>query len=249
MFVALLEAGHGTNSFLQVPPVDRRVQCFIIIGMRLFLLYFGLYILAAPSLAQQVPDLGPDATPPSVDDLHALPELDEEEGAKVVADGAAEADKLSALYDSLANAQTKSEADKIARDIQMVWLDSGSDTVDVLMKRAAVALRSDKAGLALDLLDTVVTLRPEFAEGWNRRASVFYMQEQFGKSLADIERTIALEPRHWGALSGLAIIQRRLGRDEQALETFRRALTIHPELENAKSAVEDLSSKAEGEPV
>lgn len=216
--------------------------------MRLFLLKILIIAGCGAAIAQPTPDLGPESTPPSLDDLHALPDLDVEDTAKVVSDGEEDINELDDLFSKLASAKSKPEADKIARDIQIAWLQSGSDTVDVLMERAATALRSDDAGLALDLLDVVVSLRPEYAEGWNRRASVFYMQEQFGKSLADIERTLALEPRHWGALSGLAIIQRRLGKDASALETFKRALAIHPELDNAKSAVKDLEEKAEGEP-
>lgn len=240
--------GLGTTRILQVSSVDRRVQCFILTGMRLFLLKICVVLWAGAAFAQPTPDLGPDNTPPSIDDLHALPDLEVEDTAKVVSDGEQDSKKMDALFDQLAKAKTKPEADKIARNIQIAWLESGSDTVDVLMERAAAALRAEEPGLALDLLDVVVSLRPEFAEGWNRRASVFYMQEQFGRSLVDIERTLALEPRHWGALSGLALIQRRLGDDVQALSTFKRALSIHPQLDNAKSAVEDLEEKAEGEP-
>ena len=116
------------------------------------------------------------------------------------------------------------------------------------MSRSTKALRADNHGLALDLLDVVVTLKPKFAEGWNRRATVFYMQKEYGRSLVDIERTLALEPRHWGALSGLGIIQKRLGKDEAAMETFRRALEIHPGLENARQALDALEKAAEGDP-
>lgn len=130
----------------------------------------------------------------------------------------------------------------------MSWMDSGSDTVDILMSRAGKAIQSEDQALALDLLDVIVVLRPSYAEGWNRRATVHYMREDFGKSLVDIERTLALEPRHWGALSGLAIIQRRLGFKDDALATFKRALEINPGLENATKAIEDLEKEAEGSP-
>ncbi|WP_208983886.1 MULTISPECIES: tetratricopeptide repeat protein [Stappiaceae] len=201
--------------------------------------------------AQPVPDLGPEAEPPSAEDFNALPDELPEEGGQVVveeSDPDDEQSRLDELFANLAKSDNPKEAARIGREIQMFWMDSGSDTVDVLMSRAGKAIQADDHALALDLLDTVVILKPTYAEGWNRRATVHYMQEDFGKSLVDIERTLALEPRHWGALSGLAIIQRRLGFENEALTTFKRALEINPSLENANKAVKDLEKDAEGEP-
>ncbi|WP_298819817.1 tetratricopeptide repeat protein [uncultured Roseibium sp.] len=201
--------------------------------------------------AQPVPDLGPDVDPPSAEDFNPMPEDLPQDGGQVVvedADPEEEQSRLDELYAELADTDDTNAAARITREIQRIWMDSGSDTVDVLMSRAGKALQADDHGLALDLLDVVVVLKPSFAEGWNRRATVHYMREDFGKSLVDIERTLALEPRHWGALSGLAIIQRRLGFEDSALETFKRALEVNPSLENATKAVEDLEKDAEGEP-
>ncbi len=219
--------------------------------MRIFVL--ALLFLAGTSLAsaQPVPDLGPEAEPPSAEDFNALPEDLPEDGGQVVVDESDPEDeksRLDELFANLAKSDNPKEAERIGREIQMLWMDSGSDTVDVLMSRAGKAIQADDHALALDLLDTVVILKPTYAEGWNRRATVHYMTEDFGKSLVDIERTLALEPRHWGALSGLAIIQRRLGFESEALATFRRALEVNPSLENATKAVNDLEKEAEGEP-
>ncbi|WP_297834038.1 tetratricopeptide repeat protein [uncultured Roseibium sp.] len=213
----------------------------------------ALLFLAGTSLAsaQPVPDLGPEAEPPSAEDFNALPEDLPEDGGQVVVDESDPEDeksRLDELFANLAKSDNPKEAERIGREIQMLWMDSGSDTVDVLMSRAGKAIQADDHALALDLLDTVVILKPTYAEGWNRRATVHYMTEDFGKSLVDIERTLALEPRHWGALSGLAIIQRRLGFESEALATFRRALEVNPSLENATKAVNDLEKEAEGEP-
>lgn len=219
--------------------------------MRIFV--FALLFLAGTSLAgaQPVPDLGPEAEPPSAEDFNALPDDLPEDGGQVVVDESDPEDeksRLDELFANLAKSDNPKEAERIGREIQMLWMDSGSDTVDVLMSRAGKAIQADDHALALDLLDTVVILKPTYAEGWNRRATVHYMTEDFGKSLVDIERTLALEPRHWGALSGLAIIQRRLGFESEALATFRRALEVNPSLENATKAVNDLEKEAEGEP-
>jgi tetratricopeptide (TPR) repeat protein len=219
--------------------------------MRLFLFSLLFAFSTSVGLAQEVPDLGPESDTPSLDDLGTLPETGEDTSAgKVVADGKQkETDELEVLFEQLAAAEAPKRAAGIARKIQAKWLESGSDTVDVLMNRAAVALQGKDYPLALDLLDVVVILKPDYPEGWNRRATVYYMQKDLGRSLTDIERTLALEPRHWGALSGLGIIQRRIGKEDEALKTFRRALEIHPGLENAREALEALEKAEEGEPV
>jgi len=218
--------------------------------MRIFV-FALLYVLSAPLAgAQPVPDLGPEAEPPSAEDFSPLPEDLPDEGGKVVVeetDPDEEKSRLDQLYSELAEADTPKSAERVAREIQMLWMESGSDTVDVLMSQAGKAIQAEESGLALDLLDAVVVLKPSYAEGWNRRATVHYMREDFGKSLVDIERTLALEPRHWGALSGLAIIQRRLGFKDEALKTFKKALEINPGLENATKAISDLEKEAEGE--
>ena len=219
--------------------------------MRIFV--FALLISIAPALAaaQPVPDLGPEVEPPSAEDFNPLPEDLPDAGGQVVVeetDPEEEQSRLDQLFADLAEADEPSKAERAAREIQMIWMESGSDTVDILMSRAGKAIQGEDHALALDLLDVIVVLKPSYAEGWNRRATVHYMREDFGKSLVDIERTLALEPRHWGALSGLAIIQRRLGYEADALQTFKRALEVNPGLENAVEAIEALEKKAEGAP-
>ena len=214
---------------------------------------FALLISIAPALAaaQPVPDLGPEVEPPSAEDFNPLPEDLPDAGGQVVVeetDPEEEQSRLDQLFADLAEADEPSKAERAAREIQMIWMESGSDTVDILMSRAGKAIQGEDHALALDLLDVIVVLKPSYAEGWNRRATVHYMREDFGKSLVDIERTLALEPRHWGALSGLAIIQRRLGYEADALQTFKRALEVNPGLENAVEAIEALEKKAEGAP-
>lgn len=219
--------------------------------MRLFLFYIGLLVSAGLASAQPMPDLGPEGAPPSVEDFDALPDAVPDEGARVaVEDGDLEEalSRLDQLYNDLARSDDPAERQRVVRDIRRIWMESGSSTVNLLMARSGRAIQVDDHALALDLLDVVVVLRPTFAEGWNRRATVHYMRQDFGKALVDIERALALEPRHWGALSGLAIIQRRLGFEDQALQTFQRALEIHPGLQNAADAVRDLEKSADGAP-
>jgi tetratricopeptide (TPR) repeat protein len=212
----------------------------------------GLTTLAPVVMAQERPDvLPPEAMPPSVDDLDTpTTELEAPSGpAPAIAEETEKGSELDKLFTDLAKVTSEDEAKPIVSRIQRIWSTSGSATVDLLMSRAAAAMKAKDYALALDLLDVVVRLSPDYAEGWNRRATVNYLREDFGRAMVDIERVLALEPRHWGAMSGLGIILRRIGRDGEALETFREVLKIHPISENARKAVDDLAAKAAGSPI
>ncbi|MEM8854591.1 MAG: tetratricopeptide repeat protein [Pseudomonadota bacterium] len=142
--------------------------------------------------------------------------------------------RLDLMFGRLAKATTKRRADRIARHIMRRMNRSGSDTVDLLMLQAGEAMRVKNYAIALDLLDGVVRLRPEFAEGWNRRATVHFMNGSYGRSLADIEQVLRREPRHWGALAGMAMILMAIDKKKDALAVMDRALAVHPHLEQLR---------------
>ena len=143
---------------------------------------------------------------------------------------------LDTLFEALKIAPDEASAKAIEDRIWALWAVSGSDTCNLLMGRAKAAADGKDYGLAVKLLDAVIELRPDYAEGWNRRATVYYLQKDYSHSLADIREVLAREPRHFGALSGLGIIMQELGDDKRALEVFRRALAVHPRLDR-KSVV------------
>lgn len=120
---------------------------------------------------------------------------------------------------------------------------SGSDTVDLLFGWALQAMQRNDTGLAIDVLDQVVILAPGFAEGWNKRATVAFMRKDYGASLADIRQTLRIEPRHFGALAGLGMILEQLERDDAALDAYRAALAVHPNMESVREAAEKLESR------
>lgn len=155
-------------------------------------------------------------------------------------------DTLDSLFTALKKAPSSEAAKAVNHAIQVRWLHSGSATVDLLMQRALEAMNSKDFPLSLDLLDAVVDLKPDFAEGWNRRATVYYLTEDFGRSIGDIEQTLKLEPRHFGALSGLANIFRRLGKDADALDVYEKTLEINPRLESVQKAYQELLEKIDG---
>lgn len=157
--------------------------------------------------------------------------------------------RLDRLFGRLSQTEDPEQAKGIARNIQREFLRSGSPTTDLLMREAAAAIEAEDLAVALDVLDAVTRLQPDYAEGWNRRATVHFMQDNYGRALADIERALALEPRHWGAISGLATILKALEQPEEAAEAYDKALAIYPAQERLRKAREDLESELDGEDI
>jgi tetratricopeptide (TPR) repeat protein len=153
---------------------------------------------------------------------------------------------LDTLFEALKIAPDAESAKAIETRIWGVWIVSGSDTCNLLMGRAKVAADEKDYDLAIKLLDAVVELKPNYVEGWNRRATVYYLMNDYGHSLADIREVLAREPRHFGALAGLGLILQELGDDAHALEAYRRALAINPHLEHVGETVKTLREKVEG---
>jgi tetratricopeptide (TPR) repeat protein len=153
---------------------------------------------------------------------------------------------LDTLFEALKVAPDEASAKAIEDRIWALWMVSGSDTCNVLMSRAKMAADGRDYGLAIKLLNAVIELRPEYTEGWNRRATVYYLQKDYAHSLADIREVLAREPRHFGALSGLGAILQEIGDDKHALEAYRRALAIDPHLEHVGEVVKTLTEKVEG---
>lgn len=159
---------------------------------------------------------------------------------------AQDAAKLDGLFDRLKTAEA-GEAGRIEREIQLEWSKSGSPALDLLLQRGQDAMTVGDYPAAIEHFTAVIDHDPGFAEAWNARATAFYMAGEFGPSVADIARVLTLNPRHFGALSGLALILEETGKPEKALEVYRAALAIHPHLQGATEAVERLQKAAEGQ--
>lgn len=148
--------------------------------------------------------------------------------AEEAAAGLRRAAALDAAFDALAKTATDADARDLVAEIWRLWLQSGRADVDALMARALAAMGTRDLGLASLLLDEVVELAPGFAEGWNRRATLRFLMSDHAGSLADIERVLSLEPRHFGALAGRAMIHAAAGRWREAVANYRRALAANP---------------------
>lgn len=155
--------------------------------------------------------------------------------------------KLDTLFLDLSKARTERDAKIISKKIWDTWYASGSASIDLMMIWAQQAMESKKFEVALDFLDQVVTLAPDFAEGWNRRATVHFMMDNYAKSMADIDQTLRLEPRHFGALAGMGMIMKNTGRKERALEAYERVLEYYPMMRSAQNEVIELSEDLAGD--
>ncbi|MBS4018150.1 MAG: hypothetical protein KGZ68_07930 [Dechloromonas sp.] len=158
-----------------------------------------------------------------------------------------EASRLDRLFADLKRERNEKAAERIASQIWAEWRKSGSASVDLMLQWSNEAAENKKFDVALDFLDQVITLQPDFAEGWNRRATIHFMMDNYAKSMADIEHTLRLEPRHFGALTGLAAILKETGRKELALDAYERTLAIYPMMRDAQSEVATLSEELAGE--
>jgi tetratricopeptide (TPR) repeat protein len=152
---------------------------------------------------------------------------------------------LDRLFAQLHKAESVSDAKPVERAIWGLWSRSESPTATALIQQAAKAMTAQNYRVAVKLLDTAIEVKPDFAEAWNKRATVLYLQGEFERSLADIERVLELEPRHFGALAGRGMILREQGDEAGALKAYRRALAIHPHLPGATRAVKQLESEFE----
>jgi tetratricopeptide (TPR) repeat protein len=153
---------------------------------------------------------------------------------------------LDFLFGALKAAPDEATAKAVEERIWAVWVSSRSDTTMLLMSRVKTALETKDVDLALKLLDGIVKIKPDYIEGWNRRATLYYMKKDYRRSLADIREVLKREPRHFGALSGLGLILQDLGDEKQALEVYRRALAVYPRLQRIPDLVKTLKEKVEG---
>src|SRR6201999_4026594 len=198
--------------------------------------HFGLAIalataLATPALAQDNPRAAPQKKLPEAP--AKLPKADKTRN-------------LDFLFGALKAAPDEASAKHVESRIWAVWMQTPSDTAALLMMRAKAAMDAQKYDVALKLLDAVVKLRPDYVEAWNRRATVYYLQNDYQHSLEDIEQVLVREPRHFGALAGLGMIMQDLGDDKRALDAFRKALAVNPYLDKVPELVKTLTEKVEG---
>ncbi len=156
--------------------------------------------------------------------------------------------RLDELFLGLAAAKGVREAAAVEHEIWTIWLEGGDDEIDASMARGVEAMNTGDFAAALRSFDAIAQAAPDFAEGFNKRATVHYLMANFEASVRDIDRTLALEPRHFGALSGLAMIREAQGRPFEALEALETVTRLHPRSPNLQEHVDRLTRQL-GEPI
>lgn len=137
------------------------------------------------------------------------------------------------------------EAGRIETEIWIEWRKSGSPAMDLLLQRGLDAMDLGDFDQAIEHFSAVIDHDPTFAEAWNARATAYFYTGDFGPALADIGQALTLNPRHFGALSGLGMIMESMDRPDRALQAYQAALAIHPHLVGAVQAVERLQEEAQ----
>ena len=132
------------------------------------------------------------------------------------------------LYQSLSAATTPEEARDIERQIWAIWHEPGDEDLKSLYRQGQALARSGRLGEAKNAFSELIDKAPQFAEGWNQRATVLYFLQEYDASLADIGHTLGLEPRHYGAIFGRALIMNALGQYQEALLALEAVERINP---------------------
>ncbi|WP_026480576.1 tetratricopeptide repeat protein [Ahrensia sp. 13_GOM-1096m] len=188
-----------------------------------------------PLESVQPPD---DSIIPQVDDVPLASEAVKSEREKRIDD----------FFTQLKKTRSPGAANRLASNIWSEWFRSGSASIDLLMHWSDEATKRKDFNIALDLLDQVITRQPDYAEGWNRRATLHYAMSNYNKSMADIQKVLALEPRHFGALSGMANILEQSGNKQAALDAWQRVLDVYPAMRPGQNAVIRLYDELSGDP-
>jgi tetratricopeptide (TPR) repeat protein len=190
--------------------------------------------------------LGSEDDPPIIPDMHLRL------GAFILAfvaflsasAGADQKDsRLDKLFQQLKSAANIEESQPIEEQIWEIWMQSGDQNIDALMAIGVASMNDGDYAQALRAFGRVVDLAPGFAEGWNKRATVLYLMGHYEDSIKDIAKTLALEPRHFGALSGLGLCNAQLDKQKEALDAFERALAINPNMPGIKLDAEEMKKQ------
>jgi tetratricopeptide (TPR) repeat protein len=154
--------------------------------------------------------------------------------------------RLAALFEALKIAPSAQAAQQAESRIEAMFLQSGSDTADLLVTRARSEMEAKDYDGALKLLDATIEIAPQFTEAYAQRATVHYLKKNLYRSLADLRVVIAREPRHFGSLAGLGVILQDIGQHKLALDAFRRAVALHPHIKGIPEMMKRLEVRVEG---
>ena len=156
--------------------------------------------------------------------------------------------RLDGIFEQLKEAKTTREGALLEASIWQIWSETDEDDAAFLFRRGLDAMANDLPEDALGYFSDAIKKAPEFAEAWNKRATVLYLMGDYQRSVADVEQTLALEPRHFGALAGLGLINLALNREAAALKAFEAALKVHPQQPGLRAKAKELRDRLGGKP-
>jgi tetratricopeptide (TPR) repeat protein len=183
----------------------------------------ALVVLSPPAVAQQSKEASPsEATP-----------------LTMMSKAERRAEELDRLFGKLRVQQVN-----VASRIWELWVQSDSSTADLILSQATQAMKDQKYDIALAMFDQLASFYPDYAEIYNKRATLYFIKGEYDNALKDIDKVLELEPRHFGALSGRGMVHHEKGEDDKALAAFREALAINPLMEGIKAAVKELEKKS-----
>ena len=136
--------------------------------------------------------------------------------------------RLTELFDKLYIAESKHEIYNLTHDIWKIWDETNDPKIQADYHRGHEAIRIGDFVMSIDFFTRVIEKNPDFAEGWNKRATVYYILGQFDKSMIDINKTLLLEPRHFGAMDGMGLIFIQLQQYDKAIKIYDQMLKIFP---------------------
>jgi tetratricopeptide (TPR) repeat protein len=202
------------------------------------------FLAGAPAWADDAPT-APEATP-DTQAPQAKPDGPAPQAKKDAPPEKTPAEERADLYARLAAAKDADETSGIITRLLHNYSESGSDTADLLLKRARQAIGVENYSDALKILDATIALDPDWAEGWNARATARYLDDDYKGSMADIAQTLKREPKHLGALMGMGMILEAREKREEALKIYERVLEIAPHWRNAQEAADKLKAALAG---
>jgi Tfp pilus assembly protein PilF len=159
------------------------------------------------------------------------------------------ADRIDALFAEVQSTKDAGKGQAATAEIWQHWMKSGRGDIDAMTEQAVEFMSAGALPAARAVLDNIVAQAPGYAEGWNKRATLLYMLGEHDLSLADIDKVLALEPRHFGALAGQGLIHMAAGRWTAALASMRRAVAVNPFLAERETLIPALERKVEGVPL
>lgn len=166
-------------------------------------------------------------------------------GSAIAGPALAQSADVDTLLEQLANPETQNW-EQVERQIRTEWSRSGSASMDLLYQRGEAALDAEEYDVALEHFTALTDHAPGFAEGWNGRATAFFRKGMYGPALDDLSRALAINPRHFSAMTGLAVILQETGLYRDALEVWRMVEAMHPHRAQMQDAIQALERQIGG---